>query len=460
MKIKLCVSLLSAFLLLCGLSAFAQDQTINGNLNLQCATPPCSTYYSYQIDGRKVLQIYPIPGGGSNLYLGRNAGDRSNNSTYPNTFLGNFAGNYTTSGLANTAVGYGAGGNNTTGNYNTFIGFQAGGGYAFVTNVGQHPAGNGYQNTFAGYYAGYNNTKGTGNVFIGYYGGYNNKEGNNNIYLRNDGPSTDESGAIRIGNSYYQTAVYFAGIAGKTTSGGAPVFVDTTGKLGTTGGSIAFEQMNDTLLNSQLAGTYSNLLALLNPNNVFYGDGSHLTGIGGGNYIKNQTDQQTSANFNIDGTGKTNYFNAGSRYQIGGADVLGIGDYSSVFLGENANFSGSHNIFLGYQAGAYTYAPDSNIYIGSKGCDNYGCNETNTIRIGTNSQYDREQLTVYMAPILGYGYSGGYVTIDSYGKLGVSGNAPEEATIKAQQQQIEGLTQQITDLQQRVARLEALIGKK
>ena len=154
MKMKLCVAVFFAILLVCGVSAFAQqplDVQVDGNLNLQCFTPPCSTYYSYEIDGRKVLQVYPIPQGGSNLYLGRNAGESSSNSLFPNTFLGNFAGRYTTSGTANTAVGYGAGGNNTTGGSNTYVGWQAGGYYTFLP---VHPDARGYQNTVVGYQAG------------------------------------------------------------------------------------------------------------------------------------------------------------------------------------------------------------------------------------------------------------------------------------------------------------------
>lgn len=245
MKIKLCVSVFSVFLLLCGLSAFAQDLNVNGNVNLM------SSDFNYQIEGRTVLLVKPIPNGGSNLYLGRNAGQRSANSYFPNVFLGNFAGNYTTYGQANTAVGYGAGGNNTTGGDNTYIGYQAGGGYAFVLDVGQHPTGNGWQNTFAGYYAGYSNTKGTGNLFIGYYAGYKNKEGNNNIYLNNSGPNTDESGAIRIGNSYQKEATYIAGIYGASTNLGKVVYIDSDGKLGTTPGFDPLAEMQDTIRNQE-----------------------------------------------------------------------------------------------------------------------------------------------------------------------------------------------------------------
>jgi hypothetical protein len=242
-----------AFLLVCGVSAFAQDLNVNGNVNL------LDWIFAYQIHGNNVLQIYQTATNGSNLYVGRGAGVLSKPAGEPNTFLGNFAGNNFAYGDGSTAVGYAAGSNNVLGAQDTYIGYKAAG-YYQTGYLGGKPSGS--ENTFVGYKAGFYNTDGSYNTFLGKWAGYYNtigkenvyigqnagpyiKSGSYNIYLGTVGPTGNESGTIRIGDIFKQGATYMSGIYGASTTGGSVVYVDANGKLGTSPGSSAVSEMPD-----------------------------------------------------------------------------------------------------------------------------------------------------------------------------------------------------------------------
>jgi uncharacterized coiled-coil protein SlyX len=124
---------------------------------------------------------------------------------------------------SNTAIGFAALASSTTGEGNTAIGSSA-----LVNSV------TGYQNIALGYVAGQNLTTGS-----------------NNIYISNPAVDT-ESNTIRIGNvvpftDIYgfqhaaHTATYIAGINGATASGGAAVYVNSDGQLGTLTSSARFK---------------------------------------------------------------------------------------------------------------------------------------------------------------------------------------------------------------------------
>lgn len=75
---------------------------------------------------------------------------------------------------------------------------------------------------------------------------------------------------------------------------------------------------------------------------------------GSGNYIQNQTaEAQTSANFNISGTGAANNFNVQTGYNIGGSRVLSSDSDRNVFVGAGAGNSntGTFNTFAGRDTG-------------------------------------------------------------------------------------------------------------
>jgi len=114
-------------------------------------------------------------------------------------------------GSNNTAVGDNA--LSQGGNYNTAIGGAA---LFFAT---------GYQN-----------------IGLGIDGGKAVTTGNDNIEIFDPGLSSD-SGVIRIGTQGQQTTTYIAGISGATLSpAGAPVYVNSSGQLGTVNSSARFKE--------------------------------------------------------------------------------------------------------------------------------------------------------------------------------------------------------------------------
>ncbi|MFZ1133869.1 MAG: hypothetical protein WAN69_02910 [Candidatus Korobacteraceae bacterium] len=194
-----------------------------------------------------------------------------------NLFLGIGAGTNNTSGsgAANMFSGYNAGIQNTTGNNNTFSGALAG-----------HMNTIGVNNTFVGANSGQSVVTGSNNTFLGFNAGSSAAAAaSNDVYIASQGTAA-ESSTIRIGDPTNQTAAYVAGVSGASTNSGAPVFIDSTGKLGTGGGSVSFTQVTGTLTSPQFTGTYSNSVTLSNANNVidgnFTGNGSGLTGVSSG----------------------------------------------------------------------------------------------------------------------------------------------------------------------------------
>src|SRR5881394_1823235 len=116
-----------------------------------------------------------------------------------------------TTGNANTATGMAALGSNTTGIANTAIGTRA-----LLNATGNY-------NVALGDSAGEFLSAGDNNIDIGY-----------NVF-----GVKGESNTIRIGNTDI-IATYISGISGQTVVGGAAVFVDSSGKLGTMSASTRF----------------------------------------------------------------------------------------------------------------------------------------------------------------------------------------------------------------------------
>ena len=151
----------------------------------------------------------------------------SNTTGIINTAIGRFALMSNQTGWRNTATGDAALFSNTTGSLNTATGHSA-----------------------------LENTNGTGNIALGASAGWNLDESdNNNIDIGTPGV-TGDSNTIRIGNvraNHYHdiintphpanTDTYIAGIFGSSTiTPGMPVYVDSTGKLGTLPSSRRFKQ--------------------------------------------------------------------------------------------------------------------------------------------------------------------------------------------------------------------------
>jgi hypothetical protein len=114
------------------------------------------------------------------------------------------------SGSYNVATGWGAL-TNTVGSYNIAIGSEA-----------------------------LPSTIGSSNISIGYKAGFNEATGSNNIAIGAEGASGDV-GAIYLGTQGTQTATYIAGIYGETATSGSPVYVTSTGQLGTLTSSARYK---------------------------------------------------------------------------------------------------------------------------------------------------------------------------------------------------------------------------
>ena len=151
------------------------------------------------------------------------------NNADGNTAIGETALYANTSGFSNAATGNVALTTNTSGSQNT-----ADGSGALFSNT------EGDANTGLGYNALVNNTTGSNNIAVGFVAGFSLTTGDYNIDIGNQGVA-DEVGTIRIGDSN-QTATYIAGISGQTASGGAAVYVNSDGKLGTSTSSKRFKE--------------------------------------------------------------------------------------------------------------------------------------------------------------------------------------------------------------------------
>ncbi len=145
-----------------------------------------------------------------------------------NTAVGANSLRLNTTGFQNVAVGNSALTDNTGGSFNTAVGSGA-----LTLNTGDG-------NTACGNVALFNNT-GSNNTALGNIAGTNLTFGDNNIDIGyNVGGVAAESNTIRIGNSDI-AATYIRGISGATASGGAAVFVNSNGKLGTGTSSARFK---------------------------------------------------------------------------------------------------------------------------------------------------------------------------------------------------------------------------
>src|SRR5262249_22727374 len=134
-----------------------------------------------------------------------------------------------TTGSDNNAVGNGALLSNTTGGGNTAMGA-----FAFASGTGS-------ANTAFGENALFGNTTGNNNTALGESAGLNLTTGDNNIDIGfNVLGVAGESNTIRIGDTDI-TATYIRGISGATASGGAAVFVNSSGLPGTLTSSARFK---------------------------------------------------------------------------------------------------------------------------------------------------------------------------------------------------------------------------
>jgi hypothetical protein len=165
--------------------------------------------------------------GSENTAVGVNA--LFSNTAGGNTAVGANTLHQNTTGFQNVAVGDSALNSNVEGSFNTALGKST---LAVNTGEGNTACGNvalffntGNNNTALGNGAGTNLTTGDNNIDIGYI----------------VGGVAGESNTIRIGNDDIN-ATFITGVSGATASGGAQVFVNSSGKLGTSTSSARFKE--------------------------------------------------------------------------------------------------------------------------------------------------------------------------------------------------------------------------
>jgi FtsZ-binding cell division protein ZapB len=184
--------------------------------------------------------------GSGNSFLGSYAG-QSNTTGSGNSFFGTFTGKSNTTGSANSFMGEGAGSANTTGFSNSFLGSGAG-----RSNT------TGFRNSFMGYQVGFRNTTGTLNNFIGYEAGWSNTSGSSNSFL---GSNAGYSNTTGDGNSFVGNN---AGSANKTGSNNTFLGINA-GNANTTGKENSFVGLytgsnNRTGSNNLFLGSYANVV--------------------------------------------------------------------------------------------------------------------------------------------------------------------------------------------------------
>ena len=188
------------------------------------------------------------PTGASNTAFGYNTASTVSTGNY-NTAFGSNALSGTISYSDSTAVGYQALFQSNA-NSNTAVGSQAlyqnTGGYANTAVGAKALIGNisGNQNTGFGRATLFSST-GSNNIAVGDAAGYYLTTGNYNIAIGHQGVAADNY-TIRIGTPYSaatgQNQTFIAGISGVTSTGGAAVFINSSGQLGTLTSSLRFKE--------------------------------------------------------------------------------------------------------------------------------------------------------------------------------------------------------------------------
>ena len=187
-----------------------------------------------------------------------------------------------TEGHSNTAIGRGALQNNTTGAQNTAIGDQA----LLLDTTGHSNTAtgslalfinNGIQNTANGAAALGSNSTGNANTAIGDAALINNTAGSGNIALGFDAGDnvTTANDVICIGapGANVSNSCFIDQIFGATSSGGTAVFINSTGRLGTTTSSRRFKEQIEPMEEA------SEALFALKPVTFRYKNGIHPQGI-------------------------------------------------------------------------------------------------------------------------------------------------------------------------------------
>jgi len=157
-------------------------------------------------------------------------------------------------------------------------------------------------------------------------------------------------------------------IVRRTGDQGIPTLLSPRQKLTSTPyaiRSLSAATADNALNATQLGGTAANQFVLTGDTRL---SDARPPIAGSGNYIQNGTGSQPSSNFNINGTGKADTFDANTQFNLGGARVLSNSGTSNLFAGQNsglANTSGNRNSFFGYSSGSANTTGDLNSFFGN-----------------------------------------------------------------------------------------------
>jgi trimeric autotransporter adhesin len=281
--------------------------------------------------------------------------------THHNTFLGDSALFFNTTGFGNTAIGFSALARNTTGNNNTANGVGA-----LVLNT------TGVANTAIGSSALARNTTGFGNTANGLDALFENTTGDNNTANGVFALFSNTIGGSNTANGFQALLSNTTGF-NNTANGVNALYSNITGNFNTANGFNAL---------------FSNIAA------------NHNTANGFEALFSNTTGEENTANGDSALLSNTD-----------GSDNTAIG-FQTLF----SNTTGTNNIAIGVRAGVSLTTGDNNIDIGNAGV----AAESNTIRIGRQGT----QSATYIAGISGTPITGGVaVRVNANGQLGSVGSS-------------------------------------
>jgi hypothetical protein len=193
---------------------------------VQAVNPPPEGGYPNGNTAEGTGALFKLTNGANNTAVGFRT-LHENKGSVRNTAAGSLALFANTRDMS-TATGYQALNNVLTGSRNTANGCRA---LFSLSRVGSFNAATGFQ-------ALSRLTSGEGNIAVGIGAGFNLTTGSHNIYIGNSGVAADNF-SIRIGNPQHRKT-FVSGISGARVTG-APVSVQTHGKLGTMPSSQRFK---------------------------------------------------------------------------------------------------------------------------------------------------------------------------------------------------------------------------
>lgn len=316
--------------------------------------------------------------GDENSFFGMRSGE-ANIGGSQNAFFGVIAGRGNTTGGSNTFVGRAAGGNNTTGSNNTSVGANSAAVCCGFILTGSN-------NSFFGNASGGQITTGAGNSFFGSLSGYGPKTVQNTTLIGSganasvDGITNataiganavvSQSNSLVLGNN--------ANVGIGISAPSAKLEVVGDAKVSGAGNGVIFPDGTKQTTAATAPGTVVTSINGLN-NAVTLAAGPNVTITPAGNTltiaaasspagILNQTSQQIGANFNIDGTGTANKFDA-TQYNSYGIRVLAAPPESFNLLvgfsaGSNLRF-GVKNTLVGFESGLNTTDGNDNAFFGT-----------------------------------------------------------------------------------------------